>query len=229
MKVSDKYYKCFVYKTIVFSFIVVVVVGVFANCFRRFSIMKIIWSLVKWNQTDLDNLDHPVITHLLKKTNKIGKETKKQNNLLLNLFLVRKFFYKFDVCSWAWFVSIPMKNVYRLKCQSITSVVFLFIIKRWTLSRGHSFFNTGISVLVVVVVSDTVIIVIFPVVLTKLNTFPQALLGFVDLQGMLDKRVRITSFLLLLQHMESSFAFFTKNVIPSSSYNKLTDRAFYIS
>ena len=50
MKVSDKYYKCFVYKNIDFSIIVVVVVvvvGVFANCFRRFSIMKIIWSMVK--------------------------------------------------------------------------------------------------------------------------------------------------------------------------------------
>ena len=47
MKVSDKYYKCFVYKNIDFSIIVVVVVGVFANCFRRFSSMKIIWSLVK--------------------------------------------------------------------------------------------------------------------------------------------------------------------------------------
>ena len=66
--------------------------------------------------------------------------------------------------------------------------------------------NTSVSVLVIVfgvVVSDTVIIGIFPVVLTKLNTFPQALLGFVDLQGMLDKRVRIASFLFLLQHMES--------------------------
>ena len=48
MKVSDKYYKCFVYKNIDFSIIVVVVVvGVFANCFRRFSSMKIIWSMVK--------------------------------------------------------------------------------------------------------------------------------------------------------------------------------------
>ena len=48
MKVSDKYYKCFVYKNIDFSIIVVVVVvGVFANGFRRFSNMKIIWSLVK--------------------------------------------------------------------------------------------------------------------------------------------------------------------------------------
>ena len=51
MKVSDKYYKCFVYKNIDFSIIdvvvVVVVVGVFANCFRRFSSMKIIWSLIK--------------------------------------------------------------------------------------------------------------------------------------------------------------------------------------
>ena len=49
MKVSDKYYKCFVYKNIDFSIIdvVVVVVGVFANCFRCFSSMKIIWSLVK--------------------------------------------------------------------------------------------------------------------------------------------------------------------------------------
>ena len=44
MKVSDKYYKCFVYKNIDFSIIVVVVVvvGVLANCFRRFSSMKII-------------------------------------------------------------------------------------------------------------------------------------------------------------------------------------------
>ena len=50
MKVSDKYYKCFVCENIDFSIIdvvVVVVVGVFANCFRRFSSMKIIWSLVK--------------------------------------------------------------------------------------------------------------------------------------------------------------------------------------
>ena len=66
--------------------------------------------------------------------------------------------------------------------------------------------KTGVSVLVVVfgvVVSDTVIIVIFPVVLTKLNTLPQALLGFVDLQGMLDKRVRISNFLFLSQRIES--------------------------
>ena len=63
--------------------------------------------------------------------------------------------------------------------------------------------NTSVSVLVIVfgvVVSDTVIIVIFPVVLTKLNTFPQALLGFVDLQGMLDKRVRIANFFSLTKN-----------------------------
>ena len=85
-------------------------------------------------------------------------------------------------------------------------MVFLCIIKRRTLSRGQRFIENWcqcFSCFSGVVVSDTVIIVIFPVVLTKLNTFPQALLGFVDLQGMLDKRVRIASFLLLLQHMES--------------------------
>ena len=65
---------------------------------------------------------------------------------------------------------------------------------------------TGVSILVVVfgvVVIDTAIIVVFPVVLTKINTFPQALLGFVDLQAMFDKRVRIANLFFLLQRIKS--------------------------
>ena len=75
MKVSDKYYKCFVYNIIDFSIIVVVVVvvGVFANCFRRFSSIKIIWSLVNLNQNDLDDLDHPVITSPIEKNTTSAK------------------------------------------------------------------------------------------------------------------------------------------------------------
>ena len=64
----------------------------------------------------------------------------------------------------------------------------------------------GLLVIIVFPVVPTicfVIIIVLPVALTKINTLPQALLGFVDLQGMLDKRVRIANFLFLLQRIES--------------------------
>ena len=85
MKVSDKYYKCFVYKNIDFS-IIAVVVGVFANCFRRFSSIKIIWSLVNLNQNDLDDLDHPVITSPIKK-NTTSAKIKKTKTFFYSIYL----------------------------------------------------------------------------------------------------------------------------------------------
>ena len=67
-------------------------------------------------------------------------------------------------------------------------------VDRWCQRFSCCFIVFGVAVI------DSVIIVVFPVFPTKINTFPQALLGFVDLQGMLDKRVRIGNFFSLTKN-----------------------------